>query len=203
MNDGPSIISSMRSLCRVIAPSGNMISGRRRSTRMSIAVSIAWRSLPSRKTLNAPIRRDHERLEPALLEHVPTGHREQMAIGLHAQDAEHERIGHAAMVGREHDAMPRGERGAEPLHMPAFDRVNAVTPCASSAADTGEGAIGHHSEYTGGTNSYGSSMTTFCMAIRGRAREVSQSGTTGRRGDSIPNASRLCPGQTQPEAGCR
>ena len=37
----------------------------------------------------------HERLEPALLEHVPTGHREQVAIGLHAEDAEHHRIGHA------------------------------------------------------------------------------------------------------------
>ena len=74
----------MMSLCRVIAPSGNMISGRLPSTRMSIAVSIAWRSFPSRNTLKAPMPADHERLEPALLEQVPTGHGEQMAIRFQA-----------------------------------------------------------------------------------------------------------------------
>ena len=77
------------------------------------------------KDAERPHSPDHERLETALLEQMPTGHRHRMTIGLHTQDAEHQWIGHAAMVGREHDAMLRGARCPQPFHVPAFDRVNA------------------------------------------------------------------------------
>ncbi len=126
INDGPSIISSMRSLCRVIAPSGNMISGRRRSTRMSIAVSIAWRSLPSRKTLKAPIRRIMNVWNRLCLNKC------QLAIANRWQSASIPRMPSTngsdmrQWLGASMMLCFAAQRGPESFHVPAFDRVNAI-----------------------------------------------------------------------------
>ena len=60
---------------------------------------------------------------------------------------------------------PAASDARKPLDVAAFDRVNAERLPQIAPQDRSAAAIGHQSEYTGGTNSYGSSMTTRCMAI--------------------------------------
>ena len=50
----------------------------------------------------------------------------QEAAGLPRELAEHHRVAGAAVVGREHDPVPRRERGAQPLDAAAAHRDDAV-----------------------------------------------------------------------------